>query len=71
MFFNALLAITLRTLLAWENKKLDRRYGTIAEQDSQDAAMASASTDEALKSGAQTQAHAGGENYGPRYRYVL
>jgi len=71
MFFNALLALTLRTLLAWENKKLDRRYGTIAEQDSQDAAMASTSADGELKGGMHTQAHAGGENYGPRYRYVL
>lgn len=29
MLFNALLAISLRCLLVWENKKLDRKYGPI------------------------------------------
>lgn len=29
MLFNAFLAMALRTLLVWENKKLDERYGTV------------------------------------------
>ena len=28
MFFSALLALAQRLLLAWENKKLDRKYGS-------------------------------------------
>jgi hypothetical protein len=28
MFFNGILALSLRTLLVWENKKLDRKYGS-------------------------------------------
>lgn len=31
MLFNAFLALVLRTLLVWENKKLDRKYGTTEE----------------------------------------
>lgn len=30
MFFSALLALTQRLLLAWENKRLDRKYGSAA-----------------------------------------
>lgn len=59
MFFSALLALTLRTLLAWENRKLDKQYGTLAEQK----ANATAATEE--------QQQEGVENYGPMYRYVL
>jgi hypothetical protein len=29
MLFNGLLALCLRTLLVWENKKLDEKYGKI------------------------------------------
>lgn len=32
MFLFCILSLLLRTLLAWENKKLDKKYGTIAEQ---------------------------------------
>jgi hypothetical protein len=31
MLFNALLALTLRMRLVWENKKLDEKYGTNVE----------------------------------------
>jgi dipeptide/tripeptide permease len=60
MFFVALLALSLRFLLAFENRKLDRRYGTVEEQKAN--AEASQDTD------VQSQ---GVENYGPLYRYVL
>jgi hypothetical protein len=29
MFFSALLALAQRLLLAWENKRLDRKYGSV------------------------------------------
>ena len=38
MFFNGLLAISLRTLLAWENRKLDKKFGTLEEQKNRIAA---------------------------------
>jgi hypothetical protein len=60
MFFVALLALSLRFLLAFENRKLDRKYGTVEEQKAN--AEASQDTD------VQSQ---GVENYGPLYRYVL
>lgn len=31
MIFNGILAIILRTLLVWENKKLDQKYGPVAK----------------------------------------
>ncbi|KAI7138547.1 hypothetical protein KC352_g30177, partial [Hortaea werneckii] len=51
------------TLLVWENKKLDKTYGTLEEQR---ARAASASV-----GNAKEQAEQGLENYGPMYRYVL
>jgi hypothetical protein len=60
MFFVAILALSLRFLLAYENRKLDRQYGTVAEQK----ANAETSDD----SDARSQ---GVENYGPLYRFVL
>ncbi|KAL1310975.1 hypothetical protein AAFC00_001195 [Neodothiora populina] len=70
MFFTTFLAITLRTLLARENRKLDREYGTVAEQEARDeAAIAAAGA--AGDKNAVIQAASGVENYGPRYRYVL
>lgn len=62
MFFFCLLALALRTLLVWENKKLDRRYGTVAEQR---LAM------EEAESRGQAEQEIGVENYGPLFRYVL
>lgn len=64
MFLTTLLALGLRTLLVWENKKLDRQYGTLEEQKSR-AGIADAQGNVA------SEATAGGENYGPLYRYVL
>ena len=64
MFFNGLLAISLRTLLAWENRKLDKKFGTLEEQKNRIAATEGAK-------GAGVEANTGVENYGPMYRYVL
>jgi dipeptide/tripeptide permease len=63
MFFTTLLAFGLRCLLAWENKKLDRQYGTLAEQKTQAEASGTA--------GDTKGPAAGVENYGASYRYVL
>jgi hypothetical protein len=64
MFFNGILAISLRTYLAWQNRKLDQQYGTIEEQKSRLAAT------EGTK-GAAIEANTAVENFGPMYRYVL
>ncbi|KAF7846311.1 hypothetical protein BT93_L4632 [Corymbia citriodora subsp. variegata] len=61
MFFNGLLALALRTLLVLENRKLDRKYGTIDEQKAR-----AASAD-----GENAEVVAGVENYGPMFRNVL
>ncbi|KAJ4334788.1 hypothetical protein N0V87_006592 [Didymella glomerata] len=63
LFFCCLLALTLRTLLLWENKKLDKQYGTIAQQKLaiQEAAARGESKEEVVAV----------ENYGPLFRYVL
>jgi dipeptide/tripeptide permease len=63
MFFTTLLAFGLRCLLWWENKKLDKQYGTLAEQKAQ--AETSGRAEDAKGAGA------GVENYGASYRYVL
>ncbi|KAL9091258.1 MAG: hypothetical protein Q9165_004892 [Trypethelium subeluteriae] len=65
MFFNAILALCLRVLLSWENKKLDKKYGTLAEQD---AAIALGEQTADDKTAATEIAE---ENYGPRYRFIL
>ncbi|KAL1999107.1 hypothetical protein VTN02DRAFT_5023 [Thermoascus thermophilus] len=57
MFFTTFLALCLRTLLAWENERLDRTYGSKAEREAR-------RSDE--KGGAVSE-----ENYGPDFRYVL
>jgi dipeptide/tripeptide permease len=62
MFLFCFLALLLRTLLVWENKKLDRKYGTLAQQK---LAM-----QEATARG-EEKAEIGTENYGPLFRYVL
>ncbi len=56
MVFSAILTICLRTLLVWENKRLDQRYGKRTGQPGQDD-----------KNGSGT----GEENYGSEFRYVL
>ena len=62
MFFNGLLAISLRTLLAWENRKLDREHGTLEEQKARAAADPSAK---------EISTVVASENYGPAYRFIL
>jgi cyanate permease len=63
MFLFCFLALVLRTLLVWENKKLDRKYGTIAQQK--------LARQEAAAKGEEKGGVSGVENYGPMYRYVL
>ena len=58
-FFTAVLAFGLRTLLQWENRKLDRKYGSLAER------KASQSDAKGEEMGI------GEENAGPNFRYVL
>ncbi|KAI9697525.1 MAG: hypothetical protein M1820_007791 [Bogoriella megaspora] len=64
MFFTTLLAFGLRFLLVWENKKLDKKYGTLVEQDQRAAVGDHASSEKAAAEVAE-------ENYGPRFRYIL
>lgn len=59
-FFTGVLAFGLRTLLVWENRKLDQKYGSRGDRDTGD-------TGEAKGGGMAV----GEENYGPNFRYVL
>lgn len=63
LFFCCFLALMLRTLLAWENEKLDRKYGTVAEQK--------IAIQEAAARGESKGGPVAVENYGPLFRYVL
>lgn len=56
-FFTGVLAFGLRTLLVWENRKLDQKYGSRGIRD----------TGEVKGDGMAV----GEENYGPNFRYVL
>src|SRR5271155_6170080 len=62
MFFNAFLAISNRTLLAWENRRLDRKWGQVDRE-----------TQEKARDGQveEIDANVGEENYGKAFRYVL
>ncbi|KAF2134530.1 pantothenate transporter liz1 [Dothidotthia symphoricarpi CBS 119687] len=62
MFLFCILALGLRTVLVWENKKLDRKYGTVAQQK---IAMQEAAVRGEGKGAVAV------ENYGPLFRYVL
>lgn len=62
MFFFCFLSLLLRTVLVWENKKLDRKYGTVPQQK---FAIEQAEIRGEVKS------EVGVENYGPLFRYVL
>jgi hypothetical protein len=62
MFFVALLTLALRTLLVWDNKRLDAQYGTLAQQRQ---ALHEAEV------GGEKKEEVGVENYGPLFRYVL
>ncbi|MCJ1399258.1 hypothetical protein MMC11_002460 [Xylographa trunciseda] len=59
-FFNGFLALSLRTLLKWENKKLDRQHGTQIER------IASRTGDPKGHESVVSE-----ENYGPTFRYIL
>jgi dipeptide/tripeptide permease len=59
MLFNGLLALALRTLLIWENKVLDSKFGVVARP------VSTGSVD------IKGQSAGGDENDGPRFRYVL
>jgi hypothetical protein len=62
MFLFCILALGLRTMLVWENKKLDEKYGTLEQQKA------------AMEESAARGEHKGvvaEENYSPMYRYVL
>ncbi|KAJ6443511.1 ATP-dependent RNA helicase dbp3 [Purpureocillium lavendulum] len=63
MFFTTFLVITLRMCLVWENKRLDREYGTIEEQRARVASSQEA--------GEKPSAEVAVENYGSMFRYVL
>ena len=63
LFFTTLLALGLRTLLAWENKKLDREHGTLEQQMARAAEVGTSDEKASVQQGV--------ENYGPMYRYVL
>jgi len=70
MFFVAVLALALRTLLWWENKQLDKKFGLVSEQGVR------AETEKAMRETEQHKddggdAAVGLENYGPMFRYVL
>ena len=59
MFFSAVLALALRTLLVYENRKLERRYG--GGNGSPEGKLVGRSDDDGVAV----------EDYGPRFRYVL
>ncbi|KAL9127841.1 MAG: hypothetical protein Q9217_003360 [Psora testacea] len=58
-FFTAVLAFGLRLLLAWENQRLDKKFGTNMDQGVNQTVT---------KDGAM---EVGEENYGPTFRYIL
>lgn len=62
MFLFCILALALRTMLVWENKKLDEKYGTLEQQR---AAM-----EESAARG-ERKGVVAEENYSPMFRYVL
>ncbi|GAM86345.1 hypothetical protein ANO11243_043590 [Dothideomycetidae sp. 11243] len=79
LFFNTCIALTLRTYLSWQNKRMDRKYGTLEEQH---ARLALGSVDGEKKADAQHIAEAedeksrkegyvATEDYGPLFRYIL
>ncbi|MCJ1474138.1 hypothetical protein MMC13_002796 [Lambiella insularis] len=60
IFFNGFLAFGLRTMLKWENKKLDEKYGPPMDR------TANRSGDPQGKESVVSE-----ENYGPTFRYIL
>ncbi|KAH7091054.1 major facilitator superfamily domain-containing protein [Paraphoma chrysanthemicola] len=64
MFFFCFLSLLLRTILVWENKKLDKKYGTLAQQKL-------ARQESATRGEMKDESEVAVENYGPVFRYVL
>lgn len=62
MGLNALLALSLRTLLVWENRKLDRKYGVVGQEERP-------RTDKGEEK--VVHAYVGEENTGATFRFVL
>lgn len=60
IFFNGFLAFGLRTLLTWENKKLDKKYGPQIDK---------IATRTGYPQGKESVVSE--ENYGPTFRYIL
>ncbi|KAI9835273.1 MAG: hypothetical protein M1819_002417 [Sarea resinae] len=77
MFFTGILALTLRQLLAWENKQLDRKYGTVNVAGGLEGrANVTGGVSEDMEASDQTTAAAkqvgvAEENYGPSFRFIL
>ena len=65
MLFNAFLALGLRTLLVWENGRLDRKYGVVGRVDGRGKVTGQG------EGVVEAAAGVGDENDGPRFRYVL
>ena len=57
IFFNGFLAFGLRTMLKWENKKLDEKYGVAGDRTTNNLEGKESEVAE--------------ENYGPSFRYIL
>lgn len=66
IIFNAVLALTLRTLLSWENRRLDEKYGEVGRSNA-NGVVAGEESGEKVDSSAGI----GDENDGPRFRYIL
>ncbi|KAL9061403.1 MAG: hypothetical protein Q9206_000566 [Seirophora lacunosa] len=58
--FTGFLALCLRTLLVWENKKLDEKYGRKVDPHPADGVDLSTQKTAVAE-----------ENYGPSFRYIL
>ena len=65
MLFNGVLALGLRFLLVWENKKLDEKYGVVGRTDGD------GKTQDGKGGVVESGAGIGDENDGPRFRYCL
>jgi len=70
MLFNGVLALSLRTLLVWENKKLDEKYGGRGRAVA-GAAPEGGLTNVQTAEEAEREAGIGDENDGPNFRYIL
>jgi hypothetical protein len=63
MLFNGVLAVGLRLLLVWENKKLDEKFGKVGRLERDGRRRGG--------EGVEGLVGVGEENDGPRFRYVL